>query len=120
MINVSEIVVDPDFVQSFTYIRREITWVNGRKVITETTHNAVGTLIPEDTENFNNTPQQVEVSGALRVWTHETLKVTSTDDSSDYLSDIVLYKGERYLVNNDRNLKEYGYNRYVCTREGIN
>lgn len=120
MIDVSEIVVDPDFVQSFTYIRREVVWVNGRKEVTETLHTATGTLIPEDTEDFNNTPQQVQVSGALRVWTHEDLKITSKENSSDYLSDIILYKGERYLVNNDRNLKEYGYNRYVCTREGIN
>ena len=117
MIDVSEIVVDPDFVQSFTYIRRKIVWVNGRKELVETSHTAIGTLIPEDTENFDNTPQQVQISGALRVWTHETLQITS---SPDYLSDIVIYKGERYLVNNDRNLKEYGYNRYVCTREGIN
>lgn len=120
MINVSEIVVDPDFVQPFTYIRRKITWVNGRKTVTETSYSAEGTIIPEDSKNMDNTPQGVLITGSIRIWTHTNLLTTSKENSSDYLSDIVLYKGERYLVNNDRNLTEYGYNRYVGTREGAN
>ena len=117
MIDVSEIVVDPDFVQPFTYIRRAITWVNGRKSITETEYQAEGTIIPEDSKTMDNRPQGVLISGSIRVWTHANLYVTSEESSSDYLSDLVLYKGQRYVVNNDRNLTEYGYNRYVCTRE---
>lgn len=120
MIDVSEIVVDPDFVQPFTYIRRKIAWVKGRKVITETNYQAEGTIIPEDSKDMVNQPEGVLVAGSIRVWTHATLFVTSKESSSDYLSDLVLYKGERYLVNNDRNLTEYGYNRYVCTREKAN
>lgn len=117
MISVSEIVVDPDFVQSFTYLRRKMSWVGGRKIIEETTHTATGTIIVDDLKNMELQPGGTLTTGALRLWTHEQLYTTSRQDDDAYLSDIVLYKGQRYLVHNDRNLNEYGYNRYNCTAE---
>lgn len=117
MINVSELVVDPDFAQPYTYIRRKITWENGRKTTTETTYSSTGVIIASELKNMDLIPQGVTTSGQITLWTHTQLLVTSSDNGEDYLSDIVLYKGVRYIVHNDRNLNEYGYNRYSCTVE---
>lgn len=117
MINVGEIVIDPDFVQGFTYLRRKITWVNGRKTITEEQYSGTGTIIPDTSKSMDNTPQGVNLTGNITLWTHETLLVTQENSDVDYLSDVVIYKGERYILFNDRNLSEYGYNRYTGVRE---
>ena len=116
MINVGEIVVDPDFVQGFTYIRRELLWDNGRYTTTEETHTATGTIISRDNQEMNLQEGGILNSGSIGVWTHEKLYVTS-DNPNDHLADIIIYKGRRYIVNNNRDHSEYGYNRYECTIE---
>lgn len=117
MIDVSEIVVDPDFVQPFTYIRRQMVWNNGRKSVDETEYTATGTIIADDSRNMEIQPGGALITGAIRLWTHEQLYTTSRQEDDNYLADLVVYKGQRYIVHNDRNLNEYGYNRYNCTVE---
>lgn len=113
MINVGEIVIDPDFVQSFTYLRRELTWNNGRHTTTEEEHVAVGTIISSDIKIMDPNESGVLLSGNIAVFTHEKLYITS----ENHLSDIVIYKGRRYIVNNNRDHSEYGYYRYDCVEE---
>lgn len=120
MIDVGEIVVDPDFAQPFNYIRREISWQGGRKVITETNHQAYGIVIADDLKDMGLTPQGVLTTGVITIWTHEKLMVTSETHNGPYLSDLVIYKGQRYIVHNDRDMSEYGYSRYHCTVESSN
>lgn len=114
MIDVSEIVVDPDFVQAFTYIRRQLEWVNGRETSTETTFQGEGTIIPETTKDMDLREGGALITGTIRIWTHEKL-YTTTDEG--YLADLVVYKGQRYIIHADRDLQEYGYNRYIGVRE---
>lgn len=116
LVNVSEVIIDPDFNQEFTYIRRKVVWDNGRVTTEETQNTTNGVLIVQDNKNLDVTPEGALTNGSLMVWSYEELYVTSesnTPQPGDYLSDIILYKNERYILVNTRPVDEYGYYRYT-------
>ena len=115
LVDVSEVISDPDFNQDFKVYRSQGTWNNGRFSVTQTSFTTNGVLIPQSNEELDLTPQGALISSRLSVWTYTQLYVTSQDgtpQSGDYLSDEVEFHGQRYLVQASRDLKDYGYYKY--------
>lgn len=115
LVDVSEVIEDPDFNQSFTVYRKTGQWVNGRFVITETSFGSNGVIISQSNEELDITAQGSLISSKISIWTHDLLYVTSQDGTpqeGDYLSDEVEFYGQRYLIQSARNLKDYGYYKY--------
>lgn len=115
LVNVSEVIEDPDFNQSFTVYRKTGQWVNGRFVITETSFDSNGVIISQSNEELDITAQGSLISSKISIWAHDLLYVTSqegTPQSGDYLSDEVEFYGQRYLIQAARNLNDYGYYKY--------
>jgi len=115
LVDVSEVITDPDFNQTFTVYRKKGTWNNGRFVVTENSFTANGIIISQSNEELDITPQGALISSQISIWTYSLLYVTSQDgtpQTDDYLSDEVEYKGQRYLITAARNMIDYGYYKY--------
>ena len=115
LVDVSEIITDPDFNQVFTVYRKQGTWDKGRFKVTETSFTTNGILISQSNDELDLTAQGALISSQLSIWTYSLLYVTSQDGTpqeGDYLSDEVEYKGQRYLIVSARNMIDYGYYKY--------
>lgn len=116
LINVGELIDDPDFAQSFTITRRSGTWENGRFIPVETTIEASGIISPQDTSELDLAPDGSMIRGRIKVWTHTQLYITiqDTPTGESYISDEVNWQGNQYLVILDNNYSDYGYYSYIC------
>ena len=121
LVNVAELISDPDFNQSFVVTRRSGEWKDGRFEVEETTINTDGVIIPEVTKGIDLTPQGSLLSGRIHVWTYTQLYVTSNQSStSNYLSDKVTWQGKVYIVENEKPYNQYGYYKYDLVAEEAN
>lgn len=116
LINVGELIDDPDFAQAFTITRRSGTWENGRFIPVETTIQASGVISPQDTSELDLAPDGSMIRGRIKVWTHTQLYITIQDapNGDSYISDEVNWNGNQYLVILDNNYSDYGYYSYIC------
>ena len=74
LVNVSEVISDPDFNQGFTVYRKAGTWTNGRFVITETHFDANGIIISQSNEELDITAQGALISSQISIWTYSLLQ----------------------------------------------
>lgn len=118
MINVGELVTDPDFCQTITYKRRLAEVVDHKITTTETTMTTVGVItIANDIED-----EMVENGTAdrnkehIRVTTHGVLFVTGNSNSSQYLADLISFKGNWYKVLSCKDNEQYGYCTAIAER----
>lgn len=114
MINVSELIGDPDFTQpnGVTVIRRKMEIKNHVPVITESKMNVTGIItIERDIElNMENTGDTNKE--AIHVFTYKPLFTTGRVDESsdsDYMSDIIVWQGNRYKVMDCKDDAQYGF-----------
>lgn len=113
MINVSELINDPDFAQpsGINITRFEESFENHRVVQTQREINIPGILILL-TENSDSRMENYDRNvDELTILTYERLKCVGEDkeDNGSYGSDIVHYKGANYIVKSCQDLSEYGY-----------
>ena len=94
MTDIGDIIIDPDFVDSFQ-VGREIETVgeNGRATFARTTVWAIGTVVP-DAEALKRQPDGSRLSGSIKVYTRHALAPASDGRAADS----VLWGGARYTV----------------------
>lgn len=112
MLNVSELINDPDFCQTFTVTRNAGTWTNGRFVTTSSTLSMTGVITQMTPFQINQLPEQDRVSGSINIYTLEKLKATELDQSTGVdgsLGDEVTWKGEQYKVIAPQDRSDFGY-----------
>lgn len=120
MINVAELIEDPDFCQTelIPITRTTVTVVNHRPSKTQTTVYVAGiiTISNENTDELNE--QSNRESEAINVFTYDRLKTTGIDkiDGNSYLSDIVTFKGEKYIVRRCLDDSQYGFCRSYAVK----
>lgn len=117
MINISELITDPDFCQpSGITIKRTIQEVvNHRINETTVTINIPGIITLND--NVDSLEEHADRnSESIKVFTLERLKVVGKDKKSNvtYASDIVLFDGAQYIVRECLNDVQYGFCRSVA------
>ena len=120
MINVSELISDPDFCQPITVIRRKTTVENFRNTVQETEIAIPNAVISIHTDlNEQNREGYTQIGESIDVYVNSYLYYTGDNGSNapageGYLSDIVLFEGKRYEVVEFSNYVQYGYGRATC------
>lgn len=118
MINVSELINDPDFTQpgGVNVRRRKTSVVDFEQSIEESEFNVIGIITIANDLSAELGDYFDEDSEYINVFTYMPLFTTGLGDGKNganvgqgYLSDIVLWKGKEYKVIKVKNDSEYGF-----------
>lgn len=118
MINVSELINDPDFTQpgGVNIRRRKTSVVDFEQSVEESEFNVIGIITIANDLSAELGDYFDEDSEYINVFTYMPLFTTGLGDGKNganvgqgYLSDIVLWKGKEYKVIKVKNDSEYGF-----------
>lgn len=113
LVNVSEIMADPDFVSAFSIKRPRADFdaagVFG--VLDYETITAIGVVQPASPETIQMLPEGERSTEIIEVWS-ATPMVKS--NASDTLSDVIVYGGRSYRVSKLENWTAHGYSYAVA------
>lgn len=116
MINVSRVVTSPMLAQTVQVQRTgKGAWVDG--VYTPGKAEAMsfkGIVTQASSRDMEQVPEGDRQKGAIRVLS--TVPLYITGEAGSNLSDIVVYRGERYKVQSVTHDGDYGFYRAICTR----
>lgn len=121
MINIGELITDPDFAQpgGVNFIRRKCDIVNHRPSVTETVMNVPGIITIASDTSVEKLPEADRSTEDIHIFTHEQLFTTGRKDDvavDDYLSDIVIWQGVKYIVMKCMDDTQYGFCRSTATK----
>lgn len=119
MINVSELINDPDFCQpnGIDIIRTTVEVVNHQQKETKKKLKVRG-IITVDSENEDSMLSEADRnSERIHVFTYERLKMTGIDkiDGKNYLADVIQFNGAEYAVRYCLDDAQYGF----CRSTGV-
>lgn len=115
MINVSELINDPDFAQTFTVTRTTGAWVEGNFTqAIPTTLNIIGIIQPMNTNDMVQLPEGDAIKGAINIYSLTPINTTSQTPSA--VSDQVTWKGEQYKIIQTQNYSDWGYYKASAVR----
>ncbi len=111
MLNVAEILYDPDFSQQFTVYRKTGEWQSGRFVESETTLTLDGVVVPATSKQIEQLPEGDRVFGVMAFYSPELIYVTHSDDGGGNTgtSDAIKWRGQRYRVSKVDPFGDYGF-----------
>lgn len=114
MINVGELITDPDFTQpnGVTYIRRKCVIVDYEPQVEETTYTVSGIITIAKDSTIKMAPNGDINENEIHVFTHGLLYTTGRIDDqavNGYLSDVIIWNGKKYKVMSVRDNVQYGY-----------
>lgn len=113
MINVAELLYDPDFSQQFIVNRCTTgTWQNGRFVETDPLKLSMdGVVVPATPKEINQLPEGDRVSGVMAFYSDKQIYVTHKDDGSGNAgtSDQIEWRGNLYRVSKVDLYGDYGF-----------
>lgn len=111
LIDVTELLSDPDFMDSVTIIRRSQT-VNeyGEAEITETSSVVSVVVQPASPDDMQRLPDSARRRDAIAVWYKGTL-------SADAYPDVIVWQSKRFQVRDSEAYGNWGagYSKAVCT-----
>ena len=120
LIDVSELLTDPDFTNTVTLIRRAST-VNtyGENIMTETQSTITAVVQGANTESLERVPEGARLSDLIDVY----YKGQLTAESPSGYADIIVWGGKRYqvfeVVEDFMNFGA-GFTKAVCKLEAVN
>ena len=117
MINVSELINDPDFAQRFTVHRKAGVWVAGRFETTDQIIKLSGVIRPLNTKELALLPEGDTIKGGITIYSLEPLFVTHSDGSYGKVSDEVEWRGELYKIIQTQNYLDWGYHKATADRK---
>ena len=116
MIEVSEVLNDPDFQQTWIVWRSSGSWIAG--VWTENTKESIemsGVVTPSTAKDLQMLPEGDRITESKTF--HSTDKIYTTRNGVDAgTSDQIEYKGELFKVMSAKDYMDYGYNKAVAVR----
>jgi len=104
MIDVSELITDPDFAAPYTVYRRTGEWVRGRFSVSEPqTMQYYGAVQPATTRELDQLEIGDNEHGVMKFFTRQPYDIYVThdfteDDTSIQISDEIEFRGLRYKV----------------------
>lgn len=108
MINIAELVYDPDFTQDFTVHRKTGSWSAGRFVETESSLTFAGVITPASAKEILQFPEGDRVTGMMKFYSEQEMHVTHNSGTPG-TSDQIEWRGQRYRVINVTPYSDYGY-----------
>lgn len=94
MIDMSELLCDPDFCEEFTVLRKSGDWINRRWVETEQKISVMGVATAVNNKDFDMLPEGDRVSGLRTFYTN--IELCGSSDTST--ADICEYRGSKYRI----------------------
>lgn len=96
-LDVSFLLEDDLFADSFQVVSRSYVVVNGRNQLTESTTRTIkGSVQPPSPKEVNILPEGVLINNAIKIYTKEPL--IAGDQTSGSYSDKILWKNQKYIV----------------------
>ncbi|HBS58609.1 MAG TPA: hypothetical protein DEA44_05020 [Firmicutes bacterium] len=105
MINVAEIITDPDFCQPYILYRKTTVFVGGRPKSSEKAIPRNGVIVAANTKDLLQVPEGDRAKGIIAVYDTEPLLVTNEAGISDEIE----WREERYRLFQIWPYKDYGY-----------
>ena len=115
MIDVSEIINDPDFCQSFTVYRDSGSWIEGRWVSSTSTLSMSGVISVASAKELNQVPEGDRVEGAIVIHTTDQIYATRAASPAG-ISDKIEWNGELYKIIQMYPYSDYGFYKAIATR----
>jgi len=118
MIDISEIINDPDFMQDVVVTRSAGYFAIGGWVEdTAATLTYKGVVLPTTSRDIQQVPEADRVTESMTFYTHEKLYVThGGDTASDGTSDKIEYLGSSYKLVKVIDYTAFGYNKAIGVR----
>lgn len=105
LLDVSEVLLDPDFADAFTVYRQSVTvGANGRADRAEAAFSTVGVVTPDMWSTLQRAPEGSNASETITVIT--PFRLTSSVDGYD--ADEIVWNGKRYVVRAVGDCSRYG------------
>jgi hypothetical protein len=119
-INVSELIQDPDFAQRFQIERHEQgTFLDGLYSSLTRVIDVYGIIQPYQPKTVEYAPNGDQITGDIKIWLLEEIFTTRIDENDSGISDIIVYKNDRYKVTYVKDWQEHGYYSAVAKRISI-
>ena len=116
MIDVSEIITDPDFCQDFIVLRSTGSFVNHRWVENANTEVPMTGIIQVANEKeLDQVLEGDRIKGAMVFYSTEEF-LLSHGGNTQGISDIAVYKGEKYKLYQTSDWGDFGYYKAIGTR----
>lgn len=116
MINVSRVMNDSRFSQTFSIFRKSGEWEKGRFNETETELKMQGVVSVAKSKDIEMIPEGDRVGGEMAIHTTQEIFVTNTEGTSDEL----LWNGERYKIYSVSPYSDYGFYKAIAMRKVSN
>lgn len=120
MINISELITDPDFCQyNGIKITRSAVEIVNHKPVEVPSELTVSGIITIDSENEDSMLSEADLnSERIHIFTFERLKTVGEDkfDGKTYAADIVHFEGVDYIVRYCLNDAQYGFCRSTAVK----
>ena len=120
MLNVSEVILSPEFLTTIRVERKEGAWENGRYNTKDPIEiDMQGNLQPAGESDMVVTPEGAQIRGDIVAYTLQPLNLTQVQPGSNTagVSDTVIFNGYRYQVIKVEDWSLYGYYKAICTRK---
>ena len=113
MIDVSELMDDPDFARTFV-VKRPTTTIakDGTASTTYVEFETVGAVQPAEPADVQFLPEGTRLDDTVSVWSHQSLR---GGDGKRFESDVLIVGADRYRVIRVEPRQENGYTRVFAT-----
>lgn len=116
MIDISEVINDPDLMQTFTALRSSGTFGPGGFASTTTTITMSGVVTVAREKDLVLVPEGDRVQGAMVFYSTAEIFVTHADGTTQGASDVLVWKGHTYRVLSVAEYSDYGYYKAIAVR----
>lgn len=116
-IDVSDLLLDPDFVNACQLVHRTSTvGTNGKNTLVETTVDTYGSVQPASAKELQRVPEALRMSD----WRAFYIKAEILADGSSQYPDLIVFNGRRYEVKSTEPWLNYGagWNKGLCVGQG--
>ena len=115
MLDVSDILEDPDFAQPFDVLRSSGAFVSGGWQNLTTTVACSGVILPASDQDIALVPEGDRVTGMISVHTTRKLFQTHTG-AQPGLSDVIVWNGDKYRILKLFPYQDFGFTKALGAR----
>lgn len=107
MIDVSELLTDPDFCTEFTLVKKTGEFVQGKFVTQEEEINIVGVTEPVSGRELEILPEADRLKNLRTFYAPSDVPLSVSSDGT--ISDSIIYGGKRFKLISGQNYSDFGY-----------
>lgn len=116
MINISEMMYDPDFCQQITVKRKAGAWKEGYWKESKETLQMTGVITTAGEQDLAMLPEADRISGAIAVRVAPPYQLYPTQQTSEHqgTSDVVIWRNKEYKVSAILPDDDWGFRKALC------